>query len=237
MTIFIAKSLLPRSGTSTPSQHLEDSSTAHPTIVLSHVCSLVDPNPQQPNVVIKQEIADSADAEDTYEEADIHEDTVVGADQPSPLSSQEQSLASPLPGVYPTMVWSAPPDPVTEAANDSGTSHPRDNSTSHHCGASCQTDLDKKTKLEVEVLLATKRKLRAEALFFQEERRRSIAATLLYEQEQRKAAAIADFHVEEKRKASAKADLFLEQHKTEVVRRRLLLLEIQKVRRELKVLQ
>ncbi|XP_064473527.1 uncharacterized protein LOC135388115 isoform X1 [Ornithodoros turicata] len=107
--------------------------------------------------------------------------------------------------------------------------------------------LEKKMKLEVDVLLATKRKMEAEerradaeAEFFHEEKRRASSLVALHEEEQRKVVAMAEFHREEKRKAHAKAELLMEhkrffvaQQRTEVVRRKLLLLELRKLRQDM----
>lgn len=130
---------------------------------------------------------------------------------------------------------------------------------------------ERKARLELDILVVTKRKLEAETLKAEAEERRATAETVLLaetlkkcseeknkamaetmffvqerkrsEEETRKAAAIADFHVEERRKAAAKVDLLLEhrnyyaeQRKTEALKRRVLLLEVQKIRRELKLI-
>nr|XP_037280629.1 uncharacterized protein LOC119173951 [Rhipicephalus microplus] len=130
--------------------------------------------------------------------------------------------------------------------------------------------VEKKTRLELDILAATKRKLLAEQLKAEAEQRKALAETLLLtealkkyeeekkkamaetmflvqerirsEEETRRAAAMAAFHIEEKRKAAAEADMlnehkkyFMEQRKTEVIKRRMLLLEVQKMRRDLKL--
>ncbi|KAK8776000.1 uncharacterized protein LOC144098464 [Amblyomma americanum] len=130
--------------------------------------------------------------------------------------------------------------------------------------------VERKARLELDVLVATKRKLLAEQMKAEAEQRKATAETMLLtealkkcdeekkkvmaetmflvqervrsEEETRRAAAIAAFHIEEKRKAAAEAEMFLEhkrylveQKKTEVVKRRMLLLELQKMRREHKM--
>lgn len=113
------------------------------------------------------------------------------------------------------------------------------------------TDLEKKARLEVEVLVATKRKLEAEerradaeAEFFREEKRRAMSLIALHEEECRRTTALAEFHREEKRKAQAKAELLLEhrrfyveQQRTEVIRRKLVALELKKARQGLKTVE
>ncbi|XP_037519928.1 uncharacterized protein LOC119396693 [Rhipicephalus sanguineus] len=129
---------------------------------------------------------------------------------------------------------------------------------------------EKKTRLELDILAATKRKLLAEQMKAEAEQRKAVAETLLLtealkkcdeekkkamaetmflvqerirsEEETRRAAAMAAFHIEEKRKAAAEAEMlnehkkyFMEQRKTEVIKRRMLLLELQKMRRDLKL--
>ncbi|KAK8767047.1 hypothetical protein V5799_006180 [Amblyomma americanum] len=102
-------------------------------------------------------------------------------------------------------------------------------------------------KYEVQLFVANKRKLEAEerradaeADFYREEKKRSVALANLHREEQRKVAAVAEFHAEERRKSAAKAEallehkkLYVEQQRTEVLRRRLLQLEIRKLRRDL----
>ncbi|XP_077487270.1 uncharacterized protein LOC144098463 isoform X2 [Amblyomma americanum] len=104
-----------------------------------------------------------------------------------------------------------------------------------------------KGKYEVQLFVANKRKLEAEerradaeADFYREEKKRSVALANLHREEQRKVAAVAEFHAEERRKCAAKAEallehkkLYVEQQRTEVLRRRLLQLEIRKLRRDL----
>ncbi|KAM7307768.1 uncharacterized protein ISCGN_011404 [Ixodes scapularis] len=139
------------------------------------------------------------------------------------------------------------------------------------CSWAVSSAAERKAKLELDILVSTKRKLEAETLKAEAEERRATAETLLLaetlkkcseeknkavaeamflvqerkrsEEETRKAAAIADFHVEERRKAAAKVDVLLEhrnyyadQRKTEAVKRRVLLLEVQKMKRELKLI-
>ncbi|KAH6927286.1 hypothetical protein HPB50_001247 [Hyalomma asiaticum] len=129
---------------------------------------------------------------------------------------------------------------------------------------------EKKARLELDILAATKRKLLAEQIKAEAEQRKAVAETLLLtealkkydeekkkamaetmflvqerirsEEETRRAAAMAAFHIEEKRKAAAEAEMliehkkyFMEQRKTEVIKRRMLLLELRKMRRELKL--
>ncbi|XP_064473517.1 uncharacterized protein LOC135388110 isoform X2 [Ornithodoros turicata] len=105
-------------------------------------------------------------------------------------------------------------------------------------------------KLVTETLLMTekmqkveeeKKKLRLESEFLTQEKKRSEeklrkmeAVRDFYVEERRKSAAAADYYVEEKKKAAAKASWFVEQRKTEVLRQRLLLLEIRKLKRDLK---
>lgn len=104
-----------------------------------------------------------------------------------------------------------------------------------------------KAKLEMEVLLATKRKLEAEerraeaeAQFYEQEKRRSMALESFHLEEKRRVAAVADFHVEERRRAAAKVEVltehrnfYLQQQKTETFRRRLIQLEMRRLKREL----
>lgn len=129
---------------------------------------------------------------------------------------------------------------------------------------------ERKARLELDVLAATKRKIVAEQLKAEAEQSRAVAETMLLaeslkkceeekkramaetmflvqerirsEEETRRAAAVAACQAEEKRKAAAEADMFVEhkryfeqQRKTEVVKRQMLLLELQKLRRELKL--
>lgn len=129
---------------------------------------------------------------------------------------------------------------------------------------------ERKARLELDVLAATKRKMVAEQLRAEAEQSRAVAETLLLaeslrkceeekkramaetmflvqerirsEEETRRAAAVAALRAEEKRKAAAEADLFVEhkryfaqQRKTELVKRQMLVLELQKLRRELKL--
>lgn len=100
---------------------------------------------------------------------------------------------------------------------------------------------------EEQLFVANKRKLEAEerradaeADFYREEKKRSVALADLHREEQRKMAAVADFHAEERRKAAAKVEVllehkkfYIEQQKTEVLRRRLLQLEIRKLKRDM----
>lgn len=129
---------------------------------------------------------------------------------------------------------------------------------------------ERKARLELDVLAATKRKILAEQMKAEAEQNRAVAETLLLteslkkceeekkramaetmflvqerirsEEETRRAAAVAARQAEEKRKAAAEADMFVEhkryfaqQRKTEMVKRQMLLLELQKLRRELKL--
>ncbi|KAL1436021.1 hypothetical protein MTO96_010777 [Rhipicephalus appendiculatus] len=112
-------------------------------------------------------------------------------------------------------------------------------------GAASQDDV--KTKFDFQIFSATKRKLEAEERradaeteFYRQEINRSMALARLHAEEKRKIAAIADFHVEERRQAAAKAEMLLEhkkfyveQQKTEVLKRRLLQLEIKRIKRNL----
>ncbi|XP_064473507.1 THAP domain-containing protein 5-like isoform X3 [Ornithodoros turicata] len=70
-----------------------------------------------------------------------------------------------------------------------------------------------------------RKKLRAQTEFFLHEKMRS-------QEELRKNAAITEHHLEEKRKAAASADLLIAQKKTEVLRQRMLLLELRKMRQD-----
>lgn len=102
----------------------------------------------------------------------------------------------------------------------------------------------RKLKAETEFLVQEKRRSeedarKAEAIaeFHVEERRRSAAIAEYYAEEKRKAVAVAEYYAEEKRKAAAKADWFLEQQKTEVLRQRLLLLELRKLKKGSNVIE
>ncbi|KAG0412422.1 hypothetical protein HPB47_010433 [Ixodes persulcatus] len=205
------------------------------SMVLSDVRSLVTAPPE---IQIKEEVPDrdgTVENPDNSNEGDVIEDVAAPA----------LPAASPLPSppvlhVVPQTVATPPPTATNGpffAKNRNRRPAPYASSTQ-----------DRKSRLEIEVLLATKRKLEAEerranaeAEFYLEEKRRSTALVSLHQEERRKLSAITELHVEERRKASSKADLlqehrnyYLEQQRTEVVRRRLLLLEIQKVKKELK---
>lgn len=106
---------------------------------------------------------------------------------------------------------------------------------------------DIKARFEFQIFSATKRKLEAderradaEAEFYRQEVKRSMTLASLHVEEQRKIAAVADFHAEERRKAAAKVEMllehkkfYIEQQKTEVLKRRLLQLEIKRLKRDL----
>ncbi|XP_040065560.1 uncharacterized protein LOC8036239 isoform X1 [Ixodes scapularis] len=205
------------------------------SMVLSDVRSLVTAPPE---IQIKEEVPDrdgTVENPHNGNEGDVIEDVAAPA----------LPAASPLPSppvlhVVPQTVATPPPTATNGpffAKNRNRRPAPYASSTQ-----------DRKSRLEIEVLLATKRKLEAEerranaeAEFYLEEKRRSMALVSLHQEERRKLSAITELHVEERRKASSKADLlqehrnyYLEQQRTEVVRRRLLLLEIQKIKKELK---
>lgn len=102
-----------------------------------------------------------------------------------------------------------------------------------HAGGGRKRPAADRARLEVEVLLATKRKLEAEE-------RRAQAEALFYEQEKSRSAALASLHHEERRRAAAKAEalaehrnLCVQQRKTEALRRRLVQLELQRLKRQL----
>lgn len=205
------------------------------SMVLSDVRSLVTAPPE---IQIKEEVPDR---EGTVENADNGNEGDVIEDVAAPALPAASPLPSPpVLHVVPQTVATPPPTATNGpffAKNRNRRPAPYASSTQ-----------DRKSRLEIEVLLATKRKLEAEerranaeAEFYLEEKRRSMALVSLHQEERRKLSAITELHVEERRKASSKADLlqehrnyYLEQQRTEVVRRRLLLLEIQKVKKELK---
>lgn len=232
---------MPTSGASSPQQLAHVAAVTNPpgSIVLSDVRSLAE---HQANVHIKEEI---------IETTVITEDADAGTFEsiPSPAAPSPQPLGSDVPSsfVRHSVPVSSAPGRATDGDYSTGIFRKRKRTAESQDGGPV---VNRKATLEMEVLLATKRKLEAEERradaeteFYQEEKKRSMALVSLHQEERRKMAALADFHVEERRKAAAKADLLLEhknmyfeQQKTEVVRRRLLLLEIQKVRRELKLL-
>ncbi|XP_064473500.1 uncharacterized protein LOC135388107 isoform X1 [Ornithodoros turicata] len=117
---------------------------------------------------------------------------------------------------------------------------------------------ERKAKVELEILFAQRRKIEAELRKFEADERKVVAETLLLaeemkrcEEEKKKFKAEAEFFLQEKakseeetKKAAAKAALLLEhknfyveQQKTEMVRRRMLLLEMRKMKHDLKLLQ
>lgn len=102
-----------------------------------------------------------------------------------------------------------------------------------HAGGGRKRPAADRARLEVEVLLATKRKLEAEE-------RRAQAEALFYEQEKSRSVALASLHQEERRRAAAKAEVlaehrnfYVQQQKTEALRRRLMQLEVQRLKRQL----
>lgn len=168
------------------------------------------------------------------------------------------------------------PTIIPQATNSSGNSAPGGTFVRGRKRASTPWNTpsisDRKARIELEILLAQRRKLEAELRKAEADERKVAAETLLVteelkkcqeekmklkaeaeflvqekkrsEEETRKAAAIAEYHQEEKRKASAKADMliehkmfYIEQQKTEIVRRRMLLLEMKKMKQDLKLVQ
>ncbi|XP_064473499.1 uncharacterized protein LOC135388106 isoform X2 [Ornithodoros turicata] len=117
---------------------------------------------------------------------------------------------------------------------------------------------ERKATADLEILIAQRRKVESELKKLELDRRKVAAETLLLteevyrcEEERKKLRAEADFFLQEKlrseeegRKAAAKATLLLEhknfyveQQKTEMVRRRMLLLELKKVKQDFNLLR
>lgn len=117
---------------------------------------------------------------------------------------------------------------------------------------------ERKARIELELLLARKRKVEAEMKKAEADERKAVAETLLMneemkrcDEEKKKLKVEAEYFMQEKRKsveetrkAAAEADLlyeqkkfYSEQQKTEAVRRRMLLLELKKLQQDLKLTQ
>lgn len=203
--------------------------TGQPPLVLSDVRSLAGPS-SHGGVVVKQEVVDD-DGEDTRD-LPLLSTSSTGS---SPRMTEETLKCEPHAGSgdHRQGAWFRNRKrPATDGHDD----------REHGSVASWN-----KARLEIEVLLATKRKLeadkcraKAEAEFYEQEKKRSMALASLHQEEKRKMAAMADFHVEERRRAAAKAEMlvehrnfYVEQQKTEALRRRLIQLEIQRLKKEL----
>ncbi|KAH8021567.1 hypothetical protein HPB51_015963 [Rhipicephalus microplus] len=164
----------------------------------------------------------------------------VDANDALPTAAAEESS--------PSFFWERheyrPPGQPLDGKTDS-TASGKTSSESFPADGAASLD-DVKTKFDFEVFLASKRKPEAEerradaeAEFYRQETKRSKALASMHVEEKFKIAAIADFHVEEHRQAIAKTEmlqehkkLFVEQHKMEALKRRLLQLEIRKIKRD-----
>lgn len=215
-------------------------SSGRPSLLLSNVSSLS--NGPRPAVGVKLEVVDDENGENgelnsEVDANDSQQASVATAEDSSPQFRWAQQEEGPQ---------SQPLDAtgnLTPVGRSGRRATPADGADSF--GAASLDDL--KTRFELQIFTATKRKLEAderradaEAEFYRQEIKRSMALANLHGEEQRKIAAIADFHEEERRRAAAKVEMLLEhkkffvqQQKTEVFKRRLLQLEIKKLKRQL----
>ncbi|XP_037519923.1 uncharacterized protein LOC119396692 isoform X2 [Rhipicephalus sanguineus] len=208
-----------------------------PTLVLSDVRSLS--KEMHTGVKVKLE---PVDVDDVVVEEFDDASSEVDANGSQPITGAE---ASSPPFFCARQEDQAPSRPLDDAGTDSTPSGNTGSESFPADGAGSQDDL--KTKLDFQIFSATKRKLEAEerradaeAEFYRQEIKRSMALASLHAEEQRKIAAVADVHVEERRQAAAKVEMLLEhkkfyveQQKTEVLKRRLLQLEIKKIKLDL----
>ncbi|XP_075552866.1 uncharacterized protein LOC142585765 isoform X1 [Dermacentor variabilis] len=218
-------------------------SAGGPPLVLSDVRSLA--SGPHTAVSVKMEVVD---ADDVDEEDDSDSDSEIDANesQQAPTTAAEDRS--------PQFCWTQREDrPPGRPSDVAGHSTPPGRSGRKRpsadggdaLGAASTEGL--KARFEFQIFSATKRKLEAderradaEAEFYRQEVKRSMTLASLHVEERRKIAAVADFHAEERRKAAAKVEMllehkkfYIEQQKTEVLKRRLLQLEIKRLKRDL----